>query len=49
MKIKEVEKGSTSEELGFFVTILDGYKERPIEKVVSFVKVRIRDSIVALP
>ena len=47
--MKEVEKGKTVEELEFFVGILDGYRARPIEKLVWFVRARTEDSTVALP
>lgn len=47
--MKDVEKGRTWDELGAFVTIFEGCRALPIEKVESFVRVSIRDSIVAFP
>lgn len=47
--MKEVEKGSGIDEFGAFVGILKGYKARPMEKLVSFVRERIEDSTMALP
>jgi hypothetical protein len=48
-KIKEVEKGMGVEELVGFVGIFEGYKARPMEKVVSSVTLRIEELMVALP
>ena len=48
-KIKEVENGSGLVELGCFVVIFDGYKARPIVKMVWLVRETIEFSIVALP
>ncbi|OMO54726.1 hypothetical protein COLO4_36353 [Corchorus olitorius] len=50
-KMKDVEKGSTSEEFDAFTGILTGYKARPIEKADSLVMERIfeEESIVASP
>lgn len=48
-KMKEVEKGRGVEELACFVGILEGYKARPMEKVVSSVTPRTEDWTVALP
>lgn len=48
-KMKDVEKGSGVDELGCFVATFEGYKARPIEKVVSFVRARIEFSILAWP
>lgn len=47
--MKEVEKGRTMEEFRAFAVIFLGKRARPMEKVVSLVRVRIRDSRVALP
>ena len=48
-KMKEVEKEMGVEELVGFVGILEGYKARPMEKVVSSVMLRIEELMVALP
>lgn len=48
-KMKEVEKGSTKDELDDLVAIFEGCKALPIEKVSSLVRARIEDWIVALP
>lgn len=48
-KMKEVEKGMGVEELVGFVGILEGYKARPMEKVVSSVMLRIEELMAALP
>lgn len=45
-KMKEVEKERDVEE---FVRILEGYKARPMEKVVSSVTARMEDWTVAFP
>lgn len=47
--MKDVEKGRTLDELASFVTIFEGYRALPIEKVESFERVRILDSIVTFP
>jgi hypothetical protein len=48
-KMKEVEKGMGVEELMGFVGILEGYKARPMEKVVSLVMLRIEELMAASP
>lgn len=49
MKMKEVEKGKTEEVTGSFVRMILLYRARPVSNDVWLVKVRILDSIVAIP
>lgn len=49
MKMKEVEKGKTEDVIGSFVRMVLLYRARPVANDVWFVKVRIFDSIVAIP
>lgn len=49
MKMKEVEKGKTEEVIGSFVLMILLYRARPVANDIWFVKVRIFDSIVAIP
>lgn len=47
--MKEVEKGKTEEVTGSFVWMILLYRARPVANDVWFVKVRIFDSILAIP
>jgi len=49
VKMKEVEKGKTEDVIGSFVRMVLLYRARPVANDVWFVKVRIFDSIVAIP